>query len=138
MDDPLTSHDWDEMVGRFGAYVAESGTGDIPKKYNADPALGGWAAALRRCKSSLGEERVAQLDALGFVWSSSRGCGSKFMQSFRRLRDFREEHGHTAVGEVLGETHELARWCEAMRAADREGTLPPKRLAYLRDVGLLS
>ena len=43
---------------------------------------------------------------------------------------------YTGVAGALGADHELARWCEAMRAAARQGKLSPKRLAYLKDVGL--
>ena len=79
--------------------------------------------------------RVAQLAAAGFLWTSSRQCGSAFMKSFRELRSFWEEHGHTRVGEVLGDEHELARWCETVRASRRSDKLSPKRLAYLEDIG---
>jgi hypothetical protein len=96
--------------------------------------LGGWVAAVRRRREGLGE-RVAQLDALGFEWVSTRQCGSAFMQSFRELRDFWEVHGHTEVGAVLGDSSAMARWCEAQRTAARKGLLPEKRRNYLEGIG---
>lgn len=135
VDDPLTQADWDAMIERLRAYRAEHGSCDVAKKYQPDPALGGWVAAVRRCRSELGEERVAELDALGFAWISARQCGSAFMATFRELRAFYVVHGHTDVSEVQGEDTELARWCVAMRDAQRQGNLSPKRLAYLKEVG---
>lgn len=135
VDDPVAQQDWDAMVERLAAYVRVHGDGDVPKKHKPDPALGGWVAAVRRCRSKLDEEQLAQLAAAGFLWTSSRQCGSAFMKSFRELRSFWEEHGHTRVGEVLGDEHELARWCETVRASRRSDKLSPKRLAYLEDIG---
>tara|TARA_B110001452_G_scaffold222815_1_gene195818 strand:+ start:3040 stop:3819 length:780 start_codon:yes stop_codon:yes gene_type:complete len=135
VDDPVTHHDWDAMVERLAAYVQVHGDGDVPKKHKLDPALGGWVAALRRCRSKLDEQQGAQLEAAGFQWASSRQCGSAFMKSFRELRSFWEDEGHTRVGEVLGDEHELAQWCETVRASRRSDKLSPKRLAYLEDIG---
>ena len=58
------------------------------------------------------------------------------MRSFREVRAFREAHGHADVARVLGDGHELARWCEATAALRREGKLSPKRLAYLDELGI--
>ena len=97
--------------------------------------LGGWVAAVRRRREALGAARVAQLDAMGFEWVSTRQCGSAFMQSFRELRDFYDTHGHTDVAGVVGEASDLARWCDAQRRAHARGLLPQKRQAYLDGIG---
>ena len=62
---------------------------------------------------------LRRLDALGFA-VSSRKCGAR-MTRWRELRAFRDEHGHADAARVLGEAHELARWCAAMTAARRGG-----------------
>jgi hypothetical protein len=36
---------------------------------------------------------------------------------------------------VLGETSDLARWCDAQRSANARGLLPDKRQAYLEGIG---
>ena len=124
------------MRARLAAYAAEHGDCDVPKKYARDPALGGWVAAVRRRRGALDAARAAELEAAGFAWASSRQCGSAFMRSFREVRDFREEHGHADVARVLGDGHELARWCEATAALRRDGKISPKRLAYLDEIGI--
>ena len=94
-------------------------------------------AAVRRCRAALSEAHVAELDEIGFEWTSSRKCGSAFQDSLRRLRAFWAEHGHTDVHRVLGEEDELSLWCESQRAAWRDGRLSPKRSAPLKELGLL-
>jgi len=126
---------WSDMCSRFAAYREEHGDGQVPKKFQPDPTLGGWVAAVRRRREMLGLSRVSQLDSLGFEWKSTRQCGSAFMQSFRQLREFWEVHGHTEVDAVLGTGSELARWCDVQRAAKTKGMLPDKRLAYLEGIG---
>ena len=46
------------------------------KKYQPDPLLGGWVAAVRRSKEMLGDSQLSELDALGFEWVSTRQCGN--------------------------------------------------------------
>ena len=87
------------------------GSADVPKKFQADPALGGWVAAVRRARGGLSKARIAELDAAGFVWVASRRCGSKFMSQYQALQAFDAAHGHTDVASVHGEAHELAIWC---------------------------
>ena len=131
VNDPVAELDWEEMCSRFANYRTQHGDGQVPKKYKLDPALGGWVAAVRRCRNSLGDARVAQLDEIGFEWVSTRQCGSAFMQTFREVREFYDAYGHTDVASVLGDGHDLARWCDAQRAAGRKGLLAEKRVAYL-------
>jgi len=139
IDDPTAEFpggdSWDTMCDRFAGYRQEYGDGQVPKKFNLDPVLGGWVAAVRRRREALGASRVVQLEALGFEWVSTRQCGSAFMETFRELRCFYDEHGHTEVARVLGETSDLARWCDAQRSANARGLLPDKRQAYLEGIG---
>ena len=136
VDDPLTELDWEVMLERLKAYTDAHGTADVPKKYQADPVLGGWVAAVRRSRNSLGTTRVAQLEALGFRWqvATSRVCGSKWMKSYREVRSLWEAHGHSRVSEVLGAQHELSRWEAAARTAAQRGELSPKRRAHLNEI----
>ena len=139
IDDPTAEFpggdSWDILCDRFAGYRQEYGDGQVPKKFILDPVLGGWVAAVRRRREALGASRIAQLEALGFEWVSTRQCGSAFMETFRELRGFYDEHGHTEVARVLGETSDLARWCDAQRSANARGLLPDKRQAYLEGIG---
>lgn len=136
VDNPLDA-DWDDMLTRLRAYAATSGGAcDVPKKFQPDPLLGGWVAAVRRNKAQLNDAQLGELDAIGFAWESTRGCGSAFMKRARELQAFVEVHGHADVARVRGEEDELSRWCDTQRKALREGTLSPKRSANLRKMGM--
>ena len=135
VDDPAEA--WEAMCARLRAYQREHQNTDVPKKFKPAPRLGGWVAAVRRCRAALSEAHVAELEEIGFEWTSSRKCGSAFQDSLRRLRAFWAEHGHTDVHRVLGAEDELSLWCESQRAAWRDGRLSPKRSAPLEELGLL-
>ena len=55
------------------------------------------------------------------------------MKSFRKLRDFREAHGHLDAARLGDE--ELARWSGAQRASRAKGKLSDERVAYLDGIG---
>lgn len=128
--------DWEEMCRRLAEYRAAHGDAQVPKKLKTDPALGGWVAAVRRRgPNGLGAEQRAAVEAAGFEWVSTRKCGSSFMKSFRKLRDFHDAHGHCDVERVNGPSDELVRWSEAQRLARQKGLLSDERVDYLTGLG---
>ena len=66
----------------------------------------------------------------------ARKCGGAWMTRWRELRAFATSTATQDAARVLGEARELARWCAAATAARRDGTLSPKRVLYLDEVGL--
>ena len=72
VDDPIATHDFEDMCARLEAYIAETGDAQVPKKYQRDPQLGGWVAACRRTRLQLDAEKVAALDRIGLEWVSTR------------------------------------------------------------------
>lgn len=123
--------EWRERVLELRAYVSTHGNGQVPKKYKTNPALGGWVAAVRRRgRVALDAARVDELDRAGFEWTSSRVCGSKFMQGFRELREYYDANGHVNPPPESP----LGAWCAAQRLASKKGLLSDQRLDYLRSV----
>lgn len=119
---------WDARLYELSAYVEENGNGQVPKKFKSNPVLGGWVAAVRRRGPiAFSDEQNRQLESAGFEWMSTRICGSNFMKSFRKLRDFHEENGHC-------ESEELMAWSDAQRKAAAKGMLSDQRLDYLRSI----
>jgi superfamily II DNA or RNA helicase len=61
---------FDRHMLMLTAYVAREGHALVPAKWiEGELRLGGWVSSLRAKRASLTPERIAQLDALGFVWS---------------------------------------------------------------------
>lgn len=137
--DVISRCDWDEMCARLTAYIAENGNAQVPKKYKQDPQLGGWVATVRRTHGNgLGDARNAQLEAIGFEWVSTRKCGSAFMENFRELRSYWEQHGTTEVaadGAEEAAAAALIKWSDAQRSARQKGKLSDERVAYLDGLG---
>jgi Helicase associated domain len=63
---------WQVMYGRLCAYHAQHGDCRVPYDYKADMALVRWTRYQRTVRDQLAPERLAQLDALGYDWSSQR------------------------------------------------------------------
>lgn len=118
-----------EMLDRLGEYKAEFGDTFVPKKYEADPLLGAWVAAMRRKADPLlnggvpvlDPEIRVRLDEAGFSWEPKKRCGSSFMKGFRIWSEAKI-HGLPTPDE---------RWCEAQRKARRQGKLSEQRVSYL-------
>eukprot|EP00930_Biecheleria_cincta_P004420 TRINITY_DN105332_c0_g1_i1.p1 TRINITY_DN105332_c0_g1~~TRINITY_DN105332_c0_g1_i1.p1 ORF type:complete len:284 (+),score=54.43 TRINITY_DN105332_c0_g1_i1:38-853(+) len=121
--------DVDEMLDRLAAYKVANGDTLVPKKYEADPLLGAWVAAMRRKadpllnggQSALPPELRQQLDQAGFSWEPARRCGSSFMTGFRTWSE----------AKVAGKPVPDDKWCELQREARRQGKLSEQRISYL-------
>jgi len=105
----------------------------VPKKYEADPLLGAWVAAVRRKADPLlnGGESILQpelrerLDGIGFAWEPARRCGSNFMSGFRIWSE----------AKIAGLPVPDEQWCNLQREARRQGKLSEQRIAYLDKFG---
>lgn len=125
--------DVNEMMDRLVAYKAQFGDTLVPKKYETDPLLGAWVAAMRRKndpllnggESALDPELREQLDKAGFSWEPAKRCGSSFMTGFRIWSE--------AKGSGMPVPDE--KWCELQREARRQGKLSEQRISYLDKFG---
>ena len=125
---------WDEMYSRLAAYQAEHDDCNVSQTYPADPKLGHWCAKQRtqRAKSRLGSERMARLDALGFVWEP---LDAAWDEMYERLAAYEADHGNRDIPEAYPADTELGRWCRKQRHRRRLGTLQSERIARLEAVG---
>lgn len=89
---------WEKYLAALKAYKDAYGDMDIKKDY-VDPqgiALGNWVANLRNYRASglrssyLTEERIRQLDELGFIWSK---VDSQWEMNFQAAQDYYRKHG---------------------------------------------
>ena len=91
---------FDDFLQRLILY-ADQHDGDLspPKKYAADPELGAWVTGLRRLHAidAVDPIHVVALEALGFLWTSPRQCGSQFMQQYREIQERLVSEGPDAV-----------------------------------------
>ena len=69
---------WEEQFAALKAYKALKGNCNVPQDYPENPSLGKWVSKQRRTKKTgtLSGERIARLEALGFVWELRSGWPS--------------------------------------------------------------
>ena len=65
---------WADRFAEVAAFKAKHGHCEIPLHYPADPKLGRFVNAMRshRKRGKVSPDRIAKLDAVGFLWASSR------------------------------------------------------------------
>lgn len=124
--------DFDQLYQRLLDYAQEH-DGDVspPKKYNADPELGAWVTGIRRKGVQHVDPRHCQrLDQIGFLWTSPRKCGSKFMKEYRALQEAVALQGHKAVWEKP----DHQQWIRAQQVAAQRETLSVTRQHYIQEL----
>lgn len=133
LEDVYRQADFDEMFQRLMNYEQEHPDNNfqIPKKCPSDPELGAWVTGIRR----LGPEEVdplhsSKLTQVNFAWLSTRKCGSKFMDQYRKFIVQVEEQGRETV---LSESKTVA-WIKAQQEALKRGTLSQTRVHYMGDL----
>lgn len=104
---------WEDRIEMLKRYKAEHGNLLIPIRYKCNPSLGKFVHNTReqfklfhhktkagyKKKCSLTEERIKQLDELGFVWSTERTKrqNDNWESRFEQLKQYKAQHGHCQV-----------------------------------------
>ncbi|MSU62652.1 MAG: hypothetical protein EXS31_09675 [Pedosphaera sp.] len=143
------SHDvgtWEDRLAEVAAYKAKEGNCEIPLNYPENPKLGRFVNRMRtqRNKGTLSADRIAKLDALGFVWASSRkvlidgdGISAEWQARFDELLQHKETHGDFAVPSKWRENPQLSNWVRNQRQNRKSGTLHPERQRRLDEIGFV-
>jgi len=63
----------------------------VPNRYKADKILGKWVSHLREyyANNQLSDERVAALEAVGFVWNPHE---RRWLDSYHRLVEYKQKY----------------------------------------------
>jgi superfamily II DNA or RNA helicase len=126
---------WARGIAAARAYHALHGHLRVPSElsWGAEPGfpLGKWLTSARRehRKGTLAAERFAQLDALGFAWSTL----PKSEQDWNRKYEAARAH-HAAHGNLRGPV--FKKWLIAQRRARRRGELAAWKIAALDALGV--
>jgi hypothetical protein len=116
---------FEERIDQLIEFSKKFGHVNVPSKYPANPSLARWCSSIRndykskkKCgemKNNLTDERIKELEALGFQWS----LRVSFQERLQQLRQFKEKYGHVSVPIRFNENQSLADWCKALRKAYR-------------------
>lgn len=160
---------WDERCRALRAFRGRQGHADVRRRHvrvgDVDEGLYWWVKGVRVMRNAmekndenekdneeeedndetfLTEERVAELDAIGFVWNPR---DSSWDRRFRQLKRFKDKHGHCLVplrrrSSSVGRSSvvvidPLGRWVKRQRETRRRSpaSYDPDRSAALNGLG---
>mmetsp|Transcript_58128 Transcript_58128/g.173484 ORF Transcript_58128/g.173484 Transcript_58128/m.173484 type:complete len:785 (-) Transcript_58128:195-2549(-) len=147
------THDatWEARYLELSEFVRNNGSCVVQHNHVDNPQLGQWVSTQRRMRRNLGEEgkgpktcvlteeRVARLDALGFVWDAP---STAWADRFKELLAYKSETGSFNVPSPHPRNPPLQRWVQTQRTHYRyyrEGNpkcqLTADRIQMLDDVG---
>jgi len=138
--DPLDAQ-YQTGVAHLQAYAAAEGHARVPFDHIADDGfrLGGWAVKRRedRRVGRLSTGRVAELSALGVVWSPSRETGYRIGVDHLRVYIAREGHATVPVNHISDDGFTLGNWVLRRRKDRRIGRLSKAKITELSALGMV-
>ena len=120
---------WDERFGELCAYKEEHGHCMVTRTRSR---LGNWChnQRIRIRKGKLNDDRVARLNAIGFVFEAQ---DDYWEDMFSQLVAFKEEYGHCNVTDSIAPT--LSEWCKTQRKNKRKGLLSKEKITKMELIG---
>jgi hypothetical protein len=117
---PYQAGQWNTKFKELCQYREEHGNCLVPHNYNPNMLLARWVKRQRYQyklhkegkSSTMTEERIAALSAVGFVWDSQ---GSAWEERLVELKDFCDTHGHCNVPCTYKANPPLAAWVKCQR-----------------------
>jgi superfamily II DNA or RNA helicase len=131
--DPLADQ-WKEGINCLVKFIQLEGHCNIPKKcfFQGFP-LGLWASNKRAKKNQLSNERVKELDDLGFIWDP---YSEQWEENFNHLVSFKVREGHCRVpSNFIEGSVKLGIWVGGIRKLKEQ--LSAERKNRLDDLGFV-
>jgi len=127
-------------VDHLRAYTATEGHANVPGRHVTDDGfgLGMWVDRRRKDRKigRLSTARIAELDALGMVWSST--LEANYRTGVGHLRAYTAAEGHANVPQkfVTDDGFTLGEWVDSRRKDRKVGRLSAARIAELDALGM--
>ena len=96
---PQAEQLWDQRLAELVAYKQRVGDCLVPHHSATEPRLGEWVYHQRKYQREgrLSPERIARLEAIGFVWQCPAPSGLPWEQRLAQLVSYKERFGHCNV-----------------------------------------
>jgi len=128
----------EERIEQLVAYEEENGHLFVPYGYKEKNKLGFWVNNMRAAhkKGKLSKDKVAQLEDIGFAWTSPKGPEKDeaitWGKQFRWVVNFHKAKGHSNVpSKIGGQAVPAAAWCDEQRQLHLSGKLSQDKFAKL-------
>jgi superfamily II DNA or RNA helicase len=133
---------WMKWYKELEEFKDKFGHCNVETDWDGCPGLWSWVSSqrTRRNSGNLTEERIAQLDRIGFVWDyQSAKSQDTWMKWYRELEKYVKEHGNSHVPRTYV-NKKLASWVWIQRQRrkgtnKRSGPLTPEQESKLNNIG---
>src|SRR5262249_41827622 len=119
---------WDKMFAELVVFKEANGHCNVPQE---NGTLGRWCHRQRQGRCKLTQEKVAQLDTLGFCWDLLAAAWDK---NYAELVAYKEVNGHCNVPYKNGASP-LGGWCAHQRMRRKKGDITAEQIAQLEAIG---
>ena len=130
---PSITMAWNKHLSELMKFKQQWGHCDVPSQFDECPKLGRWATHQRSQyrllksgkKSSISDERVAQLEKLGFKWNSDIQLAFTMAWNERLsyLLEFKQQWGHCNVPQKYAHNLKLGGWVKYQRSHEWQEVL---------------
>ncbi|CAJ1932822.1 unnamed protein product [Cylindrotheca closterium] len=142
---------WDQRFNELKSFIEEHGNFKVPRDTEVYKSLESWLTnnqteynnIQRGMESSrLKDERIAQLESIGFKFSLPAGSVERWNKRVQELKDFKEEHGHFQVPKSSETYKSLRTWLQKsqteynkIQKGIKSHLLTDERIAQLESIG---
>jgi len=130
----LLDESWDKMFAALTEFNRVRGDWNVPDNWPENPQLRRWLNKQREDHKAerISQERMAQLNDIGFVWSP---YDAAWEAKFTMLEDFRRRHGHCDVPGEYPDNPQLGTWVAGQRKARKKEQLNAEQVIRLEEIG---
>eukprot|EP00980_Cylindrotheca_fusiformis_P003752 scaffold833_cov92-Cylindrotheca_fusiformis.AAC.6 len=142
---------WDLRISELKQYIELHGDCNVPYHYSKNKALGKWVSRQREfykfklagLRSSLTDERVKELEDIGFAWKvRDRTDYVPWEQRIKELKAYKEKHGDCNVPKEYAQNKNLGKWMDqqktfySLKKSGQPSPLTTERMKELEAIGL--
>ena len=136
---PAAQEKWNMQVDKLMAFKEEHGHTDVPVKYPEDQSFSNWCRMQRDKynypnRGYLPEERIAQLEELGFDWKTPKNSvpPKPFEELLDEAKKHHAEHGNLNIPRRLA----LGNWLHRQREKYADQKLDQEKIDALEALGM--
>lgn len=123
---------WNTRFKQLKRFYEKNNHTNISARYKKNKSLGTWVVRQRVIKNSLSEDQIEALDSINFVWNPRESSWDK---NFNKLKEFKNNHGHTNVPVNYEEDLIFGRWVQKQRRI--KNSLSEHKLELLNSLGFI-
>ncbi len=123
---------WNTRFKQLKRFYDKNNHTNISARYKKNKSLGTWVVRQRVIKNSLSKEQIEALDSINFVWNPRETSWDK---NYKKLKEFKDDHGHTNVPVNFEEDLIFGRWVQKQRRI--KNSLSAYKLNLLNELGFI-